>query len=106
MHSIAQAVSIKVENVSCEYDRLKAETELCKLRGTIDLCFIYEYGVCEIFLVLNTWLHNLYGRSFARVQQFGNCHAGRILVAQCMRLALSLCVLLKCRRILVFSFHG
>ena len=46
-----------------------------------------------MYLVVNTLLHIFYGRSFARVQQFGNCHAGRILVAHCMRLqALSMCV--------------
>ena len=26
----------KLKNVSCEYDRVKVETQLCKLRGTSD----------------------------------------------------------------------
>ena len=48
---------------------------------------------CLIYLVVNTLSHNFCRRSFARVQQFGNCHAGRILVAQSTRLqALSMCV--------------
>ena len=38
------------------------ETQLCKLRGTLDLCFIYDMVFmvfCELNLVVNTQLHNI-----------------------------------------------
>ena len=77
------------------------ETQLCKLRGTLDLCFIYD-----IVFVKYTWLlmhcFTFFGRPFAPFQQFGICHAGRILVAQRMRLhALSMCVCEKQEQIRV-----
>ena len=54
-------------------------------------------------MVVNTLLHIFYGRSLAPVQQFGNCHAGRIVVARCMRLlALSRCVCEKQEQARIF----
>ena len=79
------------------------ETQLCKLRGTLNLCFI-----CDTVFVKNTGLLThcftvFTGGRLRVVQQFGNCHAGRILAAQCMRLqALSMCVCEKQEQIRIF----
>ena len=100
LHSLAQAVSIKKWKTSAvSTTDLIVETQLCKLRGALDVCFIYD-----MVFVNYTWLrHKFYGRSFARVQPFGNCHAGRILVAQCTRLqALSMCLYEKQEQIGIF----
>ena len=44
----------KLKNVTCEYDRWVVETQLCKLRDTLDTliegaCAMFQlkYGVCE-----------------------------------------------------------
>ena len=47
------------------------ETQRCKLRGTFDLCLIFDMiFICELKLAVNTQLHNFYIRSFARVLYF------------------------------------
>ena len=52
MHSLEQAVSINKEKTSAvsTTDWMVA-TQLCKLRGTLDLCFIYD-----MVFVKCTWL--------------------------------------------------
>ena len=78
-------------------------TQLCKLRGTSDICFIFDMLFVNLYLIVNTLLQVFHGRSFARVQQSGSCHARRILVAQCMRpQAFSMCVCEKLDQISIF----
>ena len=54
---IFNSSKIKLKNVSCEYDRWVVETQLCKLRDTLDTligrhCAMFQlkYGVCELHL--------------------------------------------------------
>ena len=73
--------SLKMKNVSCEYDRWVVETQLCKLRDTSDTLigracamFHLQYEVLwclwitsAIYMVADTQFHKFYGRPFARV---------------------------------------